>query len=79
MFQGPLQVQPNMADKIVLAACCLHNLLTQNTQETEEILTDEIQVHNSGFVDIGPLHRNPSQEATQVREAFKNYFVSSEG
>lgn len=78
VFQGPLQVQPYMADKIVLAACCLHNLLTRDTQENEEILTEETDC-GSTFRNIGPTHRNPSQEAVQVREAYKNYFVSLEG
>lgn len=80
MFQGPLQVQPNMADKIVLAACCLHNFLTQDTQETQETLMDENEVSDgNGLIDIEPLNRNPSQEAIQVREAYKTYFVSPQG
>ncbi|CAG4938807.1 unnamed protein product [Parnassius apollo] len=65
-----------MADKIVLAACCLHNFLTQDTQETQETLMDESEVSDgNGLVDIEPLNRNPSQEAIQVREAYKTYFA----
>ncbi|XP_061716959.1 uncharacterized protein LOC133524824 [Cydia pomonella] len=79
VFQGPLQVQPYMADKIVLAACCLHNVLTRDTQENEEILTDEIDCNSTCFGNIRPTYRNPSQEAVQVREAYKNYFMSAEG
>ncbi|CAK1604032.1 unnamed protein product [Parnassius mnemosyne] len=80
VLQGPLQVQPNMADKIVLAACCLHNFLTQDTQETQETLMDESEVSDgNGLVDIEPLNRNPSQEAIQVRKAYKTYFVSPQG
>ncbi|KAJ0172544.1 hypothetical protein K1T71_011683 [Dendrolimus kikuchii] len=80
VFQGPLQVQPYMADKIILAACCLHNFLSPNTQETEGILSQEIEINSSNaLIDIGSLNRNPSQDAIQVREAYKTYFVSSEG
>lgn len=80
VFQGPLLVQPNMVDKIVLAACCLHNLLSENTQEREDFLDEsDTGSHNDGLIDIGPLNRNPTQEAIQVREAFKNYFISPEG
>lgn len=80
VFQGPLQVQPNMVDKIVLAACCLHNLLTQNTPEREEMFIDEGEIcDGNGLTNIGLLNRNPTQEAIHVREAFKNYFVSPEG
>ncbi|GBP52836.1 hypothetical protein EVAR_38999_1 [Eumeta japonica] len=64
-----------MVDKIVLAACCLHNLLTQNTPEREEMFIDEGAIcDGNGLTDIGPLNRNPTQEAIHVREAFKNYF-----
>ncbi|CAG5044093.1 unnamed protein product [Parnassius apollo] len=67
VFQGSLQVQPNMADKIVLAACCLHNFLTQDTQETQDTLMDESEVSDgNGLVLIDPLNRNPSQEAIQI-------------
>lgn len=62
LFQGPLLVQPNLVDKIVLAACCLHNFLTQNTQERRKNFIDESQIDDSnGLIDIGALNRNPTQ------------------
>lgn len=92
VFQGPLfyyfttffllllLVQPNIVDKIVLAACCLHIFLTWNTQERGDTFIDESKDgESSGLVYIGPLNRNPTQEAIHVRESFKNYFVSSKG
>lgn len=79
VFQGPLQVQPYMADKIVLATCCLHNfLMSLNTYEDDQSF-NSTEITNNSLCNIPPLSRNPTQEAVYVREKYNNYFMSPEG
>lgn len=83
VFQGPLQVQPYMADKIVLATCCLHNfLMSLNTYEDDQSFNStEItnNITNIALCNIPPLSRNPTQEAVYIGEKYNNYFMSPEG
>lgn len=81
VFHGPMQVQPDMVDKIVLAACCLHNFLRTETLLPEENLMDFTD-HSSNIdclINIESLPRNPSKNAVYVREKYKEYFISPEG
>ncbi|KAH9629006.1 hypothetical protein HF086_007491 [Spodoptera exigua] len=82
IFQGPMQVQPDMADIIVQAACALHNYLrTEKSQEIEENYLNSNESHSSqdGLSNIEIVGRNYCQDAIAVREKFKEYFVSPEG
>lgn len=82
IFQGPMQVQPDMADIIVQAACALHNYLrTEKSQEIEEnyLNSNESQSSQDGLANIEIVGRNYRQDAIAVREKFKEYFVSPEG
>lgn len=73
VFQGPLQVQPEMVDKIVLAACCLHNYLG-TTYELHEISTTQ-----RSLITLDGFRRNHTQYAYSIRKKIKQYFVSREG
>lgn len=77
VFRRPLEVQPETADKIVLAACCLHNMLCKERKPPDEI--EQLCPRNSAMRNLQQLRRNASREATDVRDYFKNYFNSSIG
>lgn len=77
VFQGPIQVQPEMVDKIVLAACCLHNYLGTTFELQDEISTEPTTQRS--LITLDGLRRNHTQYAYSIREKFKQYFVSREG
>ncbi|KAK4879944.1 hypothetical protein RN001_008090 [Aquatica leii] len=62
------EVQPTMVDSIVLACCCLHNMLYSN----EDVPPDTTSYNkvNSGLTDIGGSRRNVTQRSFYVREKF---------
>jgi tricorn protease-like protein len=66
-----------MVDSIVLAFCCLHNLLCTNNDFEPD--TSSFNTVNLGLIDVGPLRRNTTQRAFYVREQFEEYFNSPDG
>ncbi|XP_022181584.1 uncharacterized protein LOC111041585 [Myzus persicae] len=76
-FRGHIEVQPEFVDKIVLASCCLHNMLCTNNEFEPDLDTN--QVPENAFLNIDALRRNSTREATQIRDAFKDYFNSDAG
>ena len=71
VLRRPLEVQPETVDRVVLASCCLHNLLCK-----ERNLPDKIELlcpRTSGLRNLH-LRRNVHREATDVRDYFKDYF-----
>ena len=77
IFRKPLEVQPETADKLVLAACCLHNMLCKERDLPTEV--EPLCLSTSAFHNTQMLRRNAPSEAFQVRESFKNYFNSPVG
>lgn len=77
-FRKNLEVQPEFVDKIVLSSCCLHNMLqcTDNGFEPEDTST---QNTDSALTNLNFLRRNCTREAFNVRETFKEYFISEVG
>lgn len=80
VFAKPMEVQPYMVDKIILATCCLHNYLGTDN------LPSDCQIHDNltppgptALKDLDTLRRNPTQHAFSVRNKFKEYFNSNEG
>lgn len=80
VFAKPMEVQPDMVDKIILATCCLHNYLG-----TDKLPSDCTQEDNdktmgpTAFENLDPLRRNSTQYAFYVRNKFKEYFNSNDG
>lgn len=74
MFSEILEVQPELAEKKVLATCCLHNMLcTDNIDpDIETSLNEELGMQN-----IRGIRRHCTREAFDIRENFKNYFNSA--
>ncbi|CAI6347335.1 unnamed protein product [Macrosiphum euphorbiae] len=76
-FRGHLEVQPEIVDKIVLASCCLHNMLcADNAFEPDN---ESLQLPEAALLNLDPLRRNSTREAFQVREKFRDYFNSDAG
>jgi len=76
-FRGHIEVQPEFVDKIVLASCCLHNMLCTDNEFEADLESN--QVPENAFLNIDALRRNSTREATQIRDAFKDYFNSDAG
>ncbi|XP_071055952.1 uncharacterized protein [Onthophagus taurus] len=81
VFQKPLEVQPTMVDKIVLASCSLHNMLCSDAKcdPNNTLLELQPEPHLTALQDVDNLRRNCTQTAFQVRENFKEYFNSRTG
>lgn len=76
-FRRYLEVQPEFVDKIVLASCCLHNMLcSDNTFESD---IESLQLPEAALLRLDLINRNSTREAFQVRENFKEYFNSDAG
>jgi DDE superfamily endonuclease len=76
IFRKPIDLHPDTVDSIVLAACCLHNMLRVSLVEANIQAKD---ISNNSFQQVIPIRRNYTQEAFNVRENFKNFFVSAKG
>lgn len=67
VFRTVIQVQPNSVDKIVLAACCLHNMLCRS-HDYDNYLDDmnEENAIGEGLENIEPLRGNSTQRSFEV-------------
>lgn len=77
VFLRYLEVQPDMADTIILASCCLHNMLCDNRDfepEKEYFNTSESCLNN-----LDRIRQNYTQHAMYVRDKFRDYFMSEAG
>lgn len=79
VFLKPLEVQPETVDSIVLASCCLHNMLrvSRNTNFEKRIQASVTEIQ--ALEDLQSIRRNHVREAAAVRESFKKHFVTQEG
>lgn len=77
IFRKHLEVQPQMADKVVLAACCLHNLLCEDNTYEGDI--EALERPTAGLHGLRLIRQNSTQRAFQVRDYFKEYFNSPDG
>lgn len=80
VFRTVIQVQPNSVDKIVLAACCLHNMLCRS--HDYDYYLDDINEESEigeGLDNLEPLRGNSTQRSFEVRDKYRDYFLSSNG
>jgi len=72
VFRTNIQVQPKSVDNIVLAACCLHNMLCQS----HDFQLDETNNYESTEVleNMEPLRGNSTQRSFEIREKYKDFF-----
>jgi len=75
IFYGRIQLSPENTDKVIMAACALHNYL-RNDRSVEgfEIGNTDPTVLSHYFTTFRRLGGNPSEEATSVREKYRDYF-----
>lgn len=76
VFRRHLEVQPYLVDKIVLAACCLHNMLCSESLEPDFAT---LRAPEGAFQNLDGIRRNYNNDAFRTREAFKEYFNSPTG
>ncbi|KAL4126547.1 hypothetical protein QTP88_010768 [Uroleucon formosanum] len=80
VFRTVIQVQPNSVDKIVLSACCLHNMLYRS--HDYDYYLDDINEESEigkGLDNLEPLKGNSTQRSFEVRDKYRDYFLSSNG
>ena len=76
VFNTRIAVRPELVRSIVKAACCLHNMLQCQSTPTEvtSLLSDH-QGHSEGIQSLRPSGNRHGQNATRIRNLFKEYFV----
>ena len=82
VLYGRIDTEPERVDSIVKACTVLHNFLChENVSSDEYVPADDgrSQSQSGGLVELQRVGRQGSQEAKRVREAYADYFVSSEG
>ncbi|XP_030749371.1 protein ALP1-like [Sitophilus oryzae] len=72
IYQRRLQIIPEHLDKVVLATCCLHNFLRNDTCHWTE--ADEDNQSPQGLRDISGIGGSSTTVAIEIRNKFKNYF-----
>lgn len=77
VFRTNIQVQPKSVDNIVLAACCLHNMLCQSHHFEFDEINEERRT--AGLENMEPTRGNSTQRSFEIRDNYKEYFLSSEG
>lgn len=76
IYQRRLQIIPEHTDKVVLATCCLHNFLRNDTCHWNEADEDN---QPKGIRDISRIGGSSTTLAMEIRNKFKNYFNSITG
>nr|CAI5824185.1 unnamed protein product [Callosobruchus analis] len=76
VFRRHLEVQPYLVDKIVLASCCLHNMLCSDSLEPD---IPTLRSREAALQNLQGIRRNYANDAFRTRETFKEYFNSPIG
>lgn len=80
VYHSPLECRIELADKVILATVVLHNYTRQLTTQTNLATVEEQTNETNVFVPIRiGTSSNSSREALNVRNLFKEYFISNEG
>lgn len=83
IFKHPILTSPKNVQKIIFATAVPHNFLQESC--TQEEAENRVQCHgneremreeNCAIQDLPRVPRNPSAEAKNVRENFKEYFAN---
>ncbi|KAJ8933562.1 hypothetical protein NQ314_013936 [Rhamnusium bicolor] len=65
VFRKSLEVQPELVDKLVLASCCLNNLLRSDA--AQPVMESE-RLPVQAFDNLDGIRRHPTKYASKVRE-----------
>lgn len=79
VFSNKITLQPENAEKVVLACCVLHNYLRHHNQvtctvDTENVLGSWRNEPRHAFGELDRVARRPGFSAKDVRDEFCNYF-----
>ncbi|XP_068227673.1 uncharacterized protein [Palaemon carinicauda] len=78
IFSQKLQITPDHVDAVVLATTCLHNFLRDDTHLWGPGELEEKEIPK-GIQSICGVGGNAMREAFDIRDSFKNYFISPQG
>jgi hypothetical protein len=78
MYERRMSMLPEHVNSVVLATCCLHNFLTNDTCHWSEVDDTETTTVEP-FVHLPRTGYHAAQEAVYIRDNFKRYFVSQTG
>lgn len=78
IYSQKLEITPDHVDTVVLATTCMHNFLRDDTHfwGEGELESKEIE---TGLQPLSRVGGNAVRHAFEIRDSFKNYFVSPEG
>uniref|UniRef100_A0A8C1RJU9 DDE Tnp4 domain-containing protein n=1 Tax=Cyprinus carpio TaxID=7962 RepID=A0A8C1RJU9_CYPCA len=86
VYQRRIKLQPQNVDRVIKANCVLHNYIIKTTDPTQhgttKNQTPECMAESSTSGAIQNLQQcvnHPSREAFLIREAYKDYFMSTSG
>ncbi|VEN60179.1 unnamed protein product [Callosobruchus maculatus] len=79
LYQRRLELTPEHLDSVVLATCCLHNFLRDDSEVMFRELCEEEIGENSVVHAITRIGGSFSGTALLVRERFKEYFSTKDG
>lgn len=78
IFFTPITTTPEKIDKIILASCILHNFMRDEKiscpSERAFDNTDDITLPTENLLPIANAIGRPTNEGTQIRDSFKEYF-----
>lgn len=83
-LRRPIELNPKKTKYVTMAACALHNFIISRTESTHQRYientndSESLPEHNLIDLERG-LNNNSGNVAQQIREAFKDYFISPEG
>jgi len=70
----PTETDAETAERIVKAACCLHNYILRNNKQVASTETEELVETVGAFSDTSSPNLRSSNAAFEVREHFVAYF-----
>lgn len=78
IFFTPIQTKPEKIDKIIMAACLLHNMMRDEkipspTESTFDTI-DNLTLPTENLIPIANSIGRPTNEGTTIRDKFKEYF-----
>ena len=74
LFYGRIQLSPENADKVVLAACILHNYLWNDVNMEDRVTENTDALSQFSYVTFRRSGGSASEEAMRVREKYQKYF-----
>lgn len=82
VYQRRIKLQPQNVDKVIKATCVLHNYIIKTTDPSNQHQAPECLAESSSSGAVQNLQQcgnHPSKEAFLIREAYKDYFMSTTG